>query len=189
MATCSYWNSRFHAFPQLPSRMEAFWILHRLCVLTKWWARTCFLLKSWKEIRVTQTETSAPGYLESMSLVQIGYYSNSPARCIGSPRTRLLWGGEWTRDIWKALGRWTWGVCFFFNHCTILPSPLYRWRNWSWFLSVQWRLRNFYLGHPWKACVWEILPSCPSLAGFLFCNNSVWGSEGWPPPTPFLAYH
>lgn len=31
------------------------------------------LVKSWKEIGVTQVEPSTPGYLESTSLVQIGY--------------------------------------------------------------------------------------------------------------------
>lgn len=65
------------------------------------------LLKGWKETGVTHVKPSPPGYLESKILVQFGYQSNlhRPARCIGSPRTRwVVGGGEWTRDICKALG-------------------------------------------------------------------------------------
>ena len=67
-------------------------------------------LKSWKEIRVTQTKPSTPGCLESEILAQFGYYSNfhRPAHCMTAPgQGGLLGGGEWKRNICKALGHKT----------------------------------------------------------------------------------
>lgn len=79
------------------------------------------LLKSWKETGVTQIETSTPGYLESMSLVQIGCYSNRPAHCIGSPRTRSGWGGEASgQGIFAKLAQ---NLSFFFKPLRHLTSP------------------------------------------------------------------
>lgn len=151
------------------------------------------LLKSWKEIGVTQIETSTPGYLESKILVQFGYYSNfyRPARCIGSPRRR--WGGgggggEWTRDIWKALGLKTWALLPL-HHLTQSSVQMEKLILIPFCTMTS---KQLLPGASSKACVWEMLhlsPSCPSLAGFLFCNNPIWSSEEWPPSTPFLAYH
>lgn len=49
------------------------------------------LLKSWKEIRVTQIKRGTPGYLDSKILDQFGSCSNfhRPAHCIGRVLTRM----------------------------------------------------------------------------------------------------
>lgn len=92
-------------------------------VLTKWWARTCFL--SWRAGKKLgwpnrDEYTWIPWIQDSCSVWFLFQFSQtSPLH--GQPQDEESWGlGEWIRDICKALGLKTWA--FFFFSFTIAPS-------------------------------------------------------------------
>lgn len=138
-------------------------------VLTKWWARTHFLPWRAGRNRVTQTK---PAHLDALnprfllSLV-IPIFIDQPIAW--QPQDRVGCWGRWVdKEYLQSFRAQTQPRALYC--CTILPSPLYRWRNWSRFLSVQWRLRNIYL-HDGKPVYGTAPPptlSTFSLAGFLF---------------------
>lgn len=102
MATCSYSNSGFHAFPQFPSRAEASWRLHKTfsckrTVLTKWWARTHFLpwragkKLGWLKPSWVHLDALNPRFL--LSLVIIPIFIDRPIAW--QPQDRVGCGGRW----------------------------------------------------------------------------------------------
>lgn len=159
-------------------------------VLTKWWARTCFL--SWragKRLRRLQIETGTLGYLESQSPVQwltVQFSQTSPLH--RQPQDEGSWdSGQGISAILQG------SKPELFSHYTILPSPLQIQGNGAWFLFGMMTSKRLLPGTSMEGLcmgnVWP-LPVLP-FSGWLSLLQSPPLELGGvaSAPTPFLAYH